>query len=155
MKLASSKRPFLPSEVTGAEIDLDVTPVMNLMIVLIPLLVSMTVFAHYSIHDFYLPSNVSDTTPSDGEVSMYSTVVLTQDSLYITVGAEKLDSLAFDSTAFDEDYFLSALGTIRYRSDDYSRSIISVADPVAVYGSMPQAGFTDIGLSSFIPREGQ
>ena len=37
------------------QIDLDVTPVMNLFMVLIPFLVSMAVFTHIAVIDFSLP----------------------------------------------------------------------------------------------------
>ena len=46
-----------PSEAADVA-DLDVTPVMNMFVILIPFLVSMAVFAHVSIIEFSLPPNV-------------------------------------------------------------------------------------------------
>jgi biopolymer transport protein ExbD len=159
MKLRFSDRRKTPSEAAGASIDLDVTPIMNLMIVLIPLLVSMTVFAHYSIHDFYLPSNVSETTPSDSEITFNATVVITRDSLYITLGSQKLESLLFDGLTLDTAAVTRALDRARKRSDIPERVIVSAADAaefdriVSVMDICRSAGFENIGLSSFQPGE--
>lgn len=155
MKLRFSDRRKIPSEAAGASIDLDVTPIMNLMIVLIPLLVSMTVFTHYSIHDFYLPSNVADTTPSESEITFNSTVVITTDRLYVTLGSQKLDSLSYDGFVLDTAAFISALGRARKRSETPERVIVSAADAaefdriVSVMDICRDAGFENIGLSSF------
>ena len=53
---AISLRNRRPSAIAGVA-DLDVTPVMNMFIILIPFLISMTAFAHLAAHELRLPGD--------------------------------------------------------------------------------------------------
>ncbi len=55
-KLSFLKKRSTPSEVAN-EADIDVTPIMNMFIILIPFLVSMAVFTKLAIIEFNVPAN--------------------------------------------------------------------------------------------------
>ena len=57
--IAVGKKGFLPSEAIEAEIDVDVKPIMNVLIILIPFLVSVAVYTNLAVIDMSLPPNVT------------------------------------------------------------------------------------------------
>ncbi len=151
----------LPSETLSETIDIDVTPVMNMFIILIPFLVSMAVFTHLSIIRFSLPSNV-DSSINDMEEKPRPkpTIVLKQDYTALTLGGRMLDSLQYKEKT---DQGLSPL------SEELSNTRKSQADSTVIIASGERVklqriietmdfcnshGFPDIGLSS-APEENE
>jgi len=75
-------------------VELDVTPVMNLFLVLIPFLVSMAVFTHLAVVEFSLPPGVSpdDAKGQNDEVSneLDISIVITNKGYTIVGSGQKL-----------------------------------------------------------------
>ena len=152
MKLTGSHRRNTPSEEVGEVFDIDVTPIMNLFVVLIPFLVSMAVFSHFSVHHFSLPSDASNTQDvHTGIVKLKTTLVLNPTHLLVTLGGEIKDSLSYQ-----DDWAIAlpaTLATVRLQATDTTNAIVSVADDVPfqwVVTAMDyckEAGFENVGLS--------
>ena len=152
LSLYKSMRP--PSEQIETP-EIDVTPVMNMFIILIPFLVSMAVFTNLTILEFSLPPNVG--------VSMNNSLEKPKPKLTVRVGADYLgivlgDTL-YDSLAVTGDEFPFILLEERLRdrksvlavNDDIviaSRDDISFQYVVRVMDICRSAGFSNIGLSS-------
>jgi biopolymer transport protein ExbD len=133
----------------------DVTPVMNLFIILIPFLISMAVFTHLSIVEFSVPPNVgASLDPSNGKPKLKLTAVVAADYIVLTCGETVLDSIAFAKNATVPDTVLGALRTNRERADVHDEVIVAVQDAVpferivAVMDMCKQAGFIKLGLSN-------
>lgn len=155
MRLSFSNRHNTPSEEAGQVIDIDVTPIMNMLVVLIPILISMAVFTHYSVHKFFLPSNAGSNLSQDqGPVKLKTTVLVDSDYLLIAVGGEQVDSLQRGEGGYREEDLLQALAKGRAQSDDTAKVVISVRDKVEFESAVEvmdycrSAGFANVGLSS-------
>ncbi|GAF86668.1 unnamed protein product [marine sediment metagenome] len=155
MNLAFSKRNLAPSEVASEIIDIDVTPVMNMFIILIPFLVSVAVFTHLTIIEFSLPPNVGmglDT--SEGKPKLKMTVVVTSDYLAITHGDAMLDSIPVVNGEYDYISLSKQLSTHRMEIDIKDEVVVAVRDAirfkyvVKVMDRCRDAGFEKVGLSS-------
>ncbi len=86
MRLTVSNRGNTPSESASEVFDIDVTPVMNMFVVLIPFLVSMAVFSHFASHDFYLPSNAgAGLDQSQGKLKLKTTLVFLILTLFFSI----------------------------------------------------------------------
>ncbi|MBD3314653.1 MAG: hypothetical protein GF344_02595, partial [Chitinivibrionales bacterium] len=86
--------------------ELDITPIMNMFIILIPFLVSMAVFTHLAILKFSLPPNVgTGLDDSQGKPKVKLTVVVAPRYLAITHGDTMLDSLALSDNDYDYEAF--------------------------------------------------
>ncbi len=108
MNLLFSKRNRTPSETAEEVIDIDVTPVMNMFIILIPFLVSMAVFTQMAIIDFSLPPNVgTGLDTSKGKPKLKITVVINKEYCAVTHGERMLDSIP----CIGEEYNYEKLGT--------------------------------------------
>ncbi len=155
MKLTVSNRHAIPSESVEENIDIDVTPIMNMFVVLIPFLVSMAVFTHLSVHQFYLPSEAgANLDQSDGPVKLKTTVILSETAILVTVGGETVDSLPLIADAYQFDSLPSVLIKARDISGDKEKSVVSVKDKVpfkhvvSVMDLCREAGFSGVGLAS-------
>lgn len=154
MKLTVSNRAKTASE--AAEVfDIDVTPVMNMFVVLIPFLVSMAVFSHFASHDFYLPSNAgAGLDQSDGKLRLKTTVVIAKDYLLVAVGGDLVDSLPINNGVYPFNSLKPALIKGREMSSDSLKTVVSVADgvkfksAVTVMDICRSVGFEAVGLSS-------
>ncbi len=145
-----------PSEAAGADIDIDVTPVMNMFVILIPFLVSMAVFTHVSILEFSLPPNVgAGMDSSEGKPKLKTTIVVAPSFLAITLGENLLDSIPVQPNG---EYQLGRLETLlgarRENMDIQDEAIVAVRDAVrfkhvvAVMDRVREVGFEKVGLSS-------
>ncbi len=143
-----------PSDVADA-IDIDVTPVMNMFIILIPFLVSMAVFTHLAIIEFSLPPNVgTGLDDSEGKPKLKLTIVVTPGYLAVTHGENMLDSIA----NIDGEYDLATLGRRLREHRDTTQikdeTVVAVRDRirfknvVRVMDLCREVGFEKIGLSS-------
>lgn len=157
MSLTFSKRQSTPSEVAAEVIDIDVTPIMNMFVILIPFLVSMAVFTHLTVIEFSLPPNVGmGLDASKGKPKLKITVVITSDYLAITHGENMLDSIAKTGEDYAYNVFLDKLSARRLESDIKDEMVVAVRDAirfkyvVRVMDRCRDAGFKKIGLSSAV-----
>ena len=143
-----------PSDATDTP-DIDVTPVMNMFIILIPFLVSMAVFTHLSVLHFTLPSNAGSGRASDNtKPKLKLTVVIAEEYLAVTRGELMLDSLASIKGNYDLVQLTQRLA--RHRSDEEQsdeavvavRNSIEFDHVVQIMDICRNAGFTKIGLSN-------
>jgi biopolymer transport protein ExbD len=145
-----------PSEAAGADIDIDVTPVMNMFVILIPFLVSMAVFTHVSILEFSLPPNVgAGMDPSEGKPKLKATIVVAPSFLAITHGENLLDSIPVGPNGeYQLEELETLLGARRETMDIRDEAIVAVRDAVrfkhvvAVMDRIRAVGFDKVGLSS-------
>lgn len=155
MKLTVSNRHAVPSEAVDENLDIDVTPIMNMFVVLIPFLVSMAVFTHLSVHQFYLPAEAgASLDQSSGPVKLKTTVVLSEESMLVSVGGDVVDSLVVEEGNYLFDSLPSVLTKAREMSGDKEKSVVSVKDKipfkhvVTVMDLCRAAGFSGVGLAS-------
>ena len=154
MKLSSSRRHSTPSEVADEVFDIDVTPIMNMFVVLIPFLVSMAVFSHFAVHKFYLPPNAGSNLNSNGKVKFKTTVVVDNRYLLITLGGELIDSISIKDNTISPKRFEKSLFLSQSQSEDSLKVVVSPKDNVKIKRVVKtmdrcrEFGFTSIGLSS-------
>ena len=160
MKLSLFRTNQPPSELEPAA-DIDVTPVMNMFIILIPFLVSMAVFTHLSIIEFSLPPNVG-TAMNNEEVKPKPklTIRVGDDYMGIVLGENLMDSLP----VINGIYLFDSLGMLlklRKEELDYHEEIIVASLDripfkriVAVMDLCRDAGLDNIGLSSATEETG-
>jgi len=155
VKLRVSDRHSVPSETADENLEIDVTPIMNMFVVLIPFLVSMAVFSHLAVHQFNLPSEAgANLNQNDGPVKFKTTVVITENALLVTVGGEQIDSLPTSDGYYPFESLPTALTLARAVSGDRETSVVSVRDKVAfkyvvaVMDICRESGFSSVGLAS-------
>lgn len=136
-------------------IDVDVTPVMNMFIILIPFLISMAVFTQMSILSFSVPPDAgSGLDQSNGKPKLKMTIVVTNEYLAITHGEKMLDSIPIFDNNLTKNILLEKLKTRRNEIGEQNEVVIAVLDVVKfqnmvrVMDSCRSAGFQKIGLSS-------
>ncbi len=143
-----------PSDAVEDTIDIDVTPIMNMFIILIPFLVSVAVFTHMSILDFSLPPNVNASMAGDDEKpKLKLTVVVDTGFIAVTLGDRMLDSLSSGDSGV---YEILRKRLIRHKpgiqeSDRVvvaSRDAVRFQNVVRVMDVCKAAGFEHVGLSS-------
>lgn len=144
-----------PSELPEQTVDIDVTPVMNMFIILIPFLVSMAVFTHLYIIDFSLPPNVGTSLDdSGGKPKLKITVVVAPEYLAITRGEEMLDSIPLVSGEYQYDLLSEKLKQRRVDTEIQDEVVVAVRDVirfkylVRVMDRCRESGFGKLGLSS-------
>lgn len=136
-------------------VDLDVTPVMNMFVILIPFLVSMAVFTHLSILKFSLPPDAGEALDgSKGKPELKVTVVVSDHHLAITRGDEMLDSIPGRDGEYDYGRLLTKLTALRSQAETKDEAIVAVRDRirfqsvVKVMDQCRMAGFGKLGLSN-------
>ena len=153
-----------PSE-AGAEIELDLTPMMSMFLILLPFLVSMAVLTHLTILEFSLPPNVGAGSGggSSEKPKLKLTIVMTPDYLLATYGERLLDSIPNIDGRYD---FGRVTGVLLNRKQELSlenelvvasRDQVRLKNIVSLMDRCKAAGFEKIGLSSATadPREGK
>ncbi|MBD3345612.1 MAG: hypothetical protein GF401_11170 [Chitinivibrionales bacterium] len=135
--------------------DIDVTPVMNMFVILIPFLVSMAVFTQLSILEFSLPPNVgTGLDNSSGKPKLKLTAVVAPKFIAITQGEHMLDSLPVEKGNYNYDAFFTSLKKHREKADIKDEIVVAVRDAVLfkyvvrVMDRCRDAGFNKIGLST-------
>ena len=159
MNMTFSKRNRTPSEVSSVAIEIDVTPVMNMFVILIPFLVSMAVFTQLSIIEFSLPPNIgTQLDTSKGKPKLKLTVVVAKDYCAITQGENMLDSIGAIGDDYNFPILSEKLKMRRRESKITDEMIIAVRDEikfksvVKIMDLCREVGFDGIGLSSaFVP----
>ena len=154
------RRTTLSGAVPGA--DLDVTPVLNMFIILIPFLVSMAAFTHLSSVAFGLPA---DEGPGQAQTAdeLPLTVAVGRAGLLVVIGDIELAQLPAVDGGQDLERLTEVLGAERRREPRRARLVLAVDDEVscavvvACLDHCREAGFTDIGLAAgtgVVLREG-
>ncbi|KMQ52229.1 biopolymer transport protein ExbD [Chitinispirillum alkaliphilum] len=149
-----------PKKNTGKDveqIDLDVTPVMNLFMVLIPFLVSMAVFTHLAVIDFSLPSSTQagegDETAQEERTDLDISLVVTSSGFRIVGTGDKLDLVPRVRGEYQFDQLRAILRAIKFQYPSQT-SIILVLEEDIIYNDIikfmdicREAQFPDISLS--------
>lgn len=135
--------------------ELDVTPVMNMFVILIPFLVSMAVFTHLSIIEFSLPPNAASLMNSSMRNQPSKlTVRIGNDYIGIVIDGQILDSLPVKNDSYPFDVLAERLTFHKQNTIVNEELIIAVTDSVPIkqvvrvmdFGR--NAGFMKIGLSA-------
>jgi biopolymer transport protein ExbD len=153
MRLSLFKSSKPPSELVDA--DIDITPVMNIFVILVPFLVSMAVFTHVSIIDFSVPSDMGQGTwNSSGKPKQKLTLLLTETFLGISEGENLLDSIPrLENGLYAFDSLRQTLSVRRLQSEFQDEIIVAVRDGVAFKYAVKamdvsrECGFSKIGIS--------
>lgn len=155
MAIQLSKSRCLESIESESVPELDVTPVMNMFVILIPFLISMAVFTHMSILSFSLPPDSSSgINQNSGKPRLKLTVVVTDDYLAITHGEKMLDSIPTINGFINYSGLVQKMITHRASMDIQDEAIVAVRDSVKfqdmvkVMDICRAAGFEKIGVSS-------
>ena len=141
-----------PSEAIA---DIDVTPIMNMFIILVPFLVSMAVFTHLAVLHFALPPDAgSGLAPENAIPKLKLTVVIAEEYLALTRGETMLDSVAAVSGVYDLPRLAASVARCRADSEQADEAVVAVRNSIAfekvvqVMDICRNAGFTKIGLSN-------
>ena len=153
--------PRTPSEAAENAVNLDITPVMNLFIIIIPFLISMAVFTHVYVVDFGVPPNVgTGLDQSQGKPKLRITVVLAPTFVAVTRGEKMLDSLATPAGVPPMDSLQARLMRRRSETEVQDEVVVAVRDAVVfdnvvkVMDACRTVGFTKLGLSSATEEPG-
>ncbi len=137
--------------------DLDVTPIMNMFVILIPFLVSMAVFTHYSVIEFSLPTNSSaPSTKATVKETTPTTIVLSPTHFEIVTGNSINKIITKSNNGTSLDSLESMLRHIRLHpvlSETKINAVVAVHDGipfsevVQVMDLCKRAGFSKVALS--------
>jgi len=142
-------------------VDLDVTPVMNLFMVLIPFLISMAVFTHIAVIDFSLPPSqaggAGGESGQEGESKELDiSIVITRGGFQIVGTGKKLDMVPSERGAYQFDKLRALLKAIKFQYPS-QKSVVLVFDSDVVYDDIVafmdvcrESQFPDIGLSGAV-----
>ena len=140
-----------PSRAAAVE-SVDVTPVMNMFIILIPFLVSMAVFSHLSVIEFTLPPDGGTGRIADPE-TLPLTVAMTDDELALARGETILAAVEKVDGLFDFAALAAVLGRLGPPAAE-ARVVIAIddavlfADIVDCMDTCRLAGYADVGLAA-------
>ncbi len=139
-------------------IDLDLTPIMNMMLILIPLLVSMAVFTQIAVIQFSLPSGEAEAEAGEAETprppgDVDITLVISESGFQIIGEGKKLDPIPKNRGAFDFTSLGSYLDRLR-REYPLTETIVLLVDKTVSYedliGTMDicrESRYTNVALS--------
>ena len=140
------------------EVDLDVTPIMNVFIGLIPFLMSMAVFTQVSVVEFSLPpAAVAGAAGSDTAMkSLDISIVITPEGFQIVGTGRKLDIIPKNRGHYQFDQLGELLKAIKFQYPS-QKSVVLVLDSDVLYDDIikfmdicRESQFPDIGLSGEI-----
>jgi len=137
--------------------DLDVTPVMNLFMVLIPFLVSMAVFTQIAIVDFSLPPASSEQGGEASETKELDiSVVVSKNGFRIVGTGKKLDLVPLLNQQYQYEVLKNLLQAVKFEYPS-QKSVVLVIEQDVIYEDVihfmdacREAQFPDIGLSGEI-----
>jgi biopolymer transport protein ExbD len=134
-------------------IDLDVTPIMNLFMVLIPFLVSMAVFTHMAIIDFSLPPAQGEGPAQEESKELDISIVVTQSGFRIVGTGKKLDLIPLERGQYQYDRLRALLKAVKFEYPS-QKSVVLVLESDVLYDDIikfmdvcRESQFGDIGLS--------
>ncbi len=143
----TSLRDRRPSAIAGVA-DLDVTPVMNMFIILIPFLISMTAFAHLASHELNLPGD-EGSAHSTGRQELPLTVAVGVPGLIVVQGDMVLAELPRREDKLD----LTELARL-LSGQTSEKLVVAVDDPIATaevvacLDACRAGGFSDVALAA-------
>jgi biopolymer transport protein ExbD len=124
--LQNSKQPSTKAET----VDLDVTPVMNMFVILIPFLVSMAVFTHYSVLEFGLPPSAGAGSGGPNKADLKLTLVMHSAGFELTVGDSLMDSVSLDGNLGGLPALEKSLTRIRTGLNRKNEVVVAVNDGI-------------------------
>jgi biopolymer transport protein ExbD len=137
-------------------VDLDVTPVMNLFMVLIPFLVSMAVFTHIAAIEFSLPPAQTEGAAAGDSKELDISIVITGSGFRIVGTGKKLDLIPTVNGQYQFEQLRSLLKAIKFEYPS-QKSVVLVMDGNVLYDDIikfmdicRESQFPDIGLSGDI-----
>jgi biopolymer transport protein ExbD len=144
-----------PSETLEDEIELDITPLMNIFIILVAFLISMAIFTKLAIVEFSLPPNV-DSSMNNSEEKPQPKLTVRLDKQYVglVLGDKLLDSLPNVNNKIPFDSLAKRL-QVRASEADYKGEIVVASVDQIPFKTIVKtmdicrdAGFSKVGLSS-------
>ena len=137
-------------------IDLDMTPVMNLFMVLIPFLMSMAVFTQLSILEFSLPPAQSEGDVTESTKELDISILVTENGFRIVGTGKKLDIIPKIRGKYQTAKLRILLKAIKFQYPS-QKSVVLVFDGNTLYDDIikfmdvcRESQFPDIGLSGDI-----
>lgn len=144
-----------PSEVVEEDMELDITPLMNIFIILVAFLISMAIFTRLAIVEFSLPPNVnSEMNLSDQKPAPKLTVRLDPVYIGIILGEQVLDSLPVIKGEFPFVVLSERLAMRKKDNNATGEIVVASVDAIPfklIVRTMDicrVAGFEKVGLSS-------
>lgn len=143
-----------PSE-SVEDVELDITPLMNIFIILVAFLISMAIFTRLSIVEFSLPPNVnSSMNDSDQKPIPKLTVRIDEKQICLVLGDKLLDSISVRDGQYQFDTLSVRL--LAYINGNQTSKEIVVASTDAIpfkfvvrtMDVCRDAGYEKVGLSS-------
>jgi biopolymer transport protein ExbD len=138
--------------------DLDITPMMNIFMILIPFLVSMAVFTQIAVVEFSLPPALSPGSAGSDEQTkeLDISVVITLTGFQIVGTGKKLDMMPKVQGEYQFDQLRALLKAIKFQYPS-QKSVVLVFDGEVLYDDIVkfmdicrESQFPDIGLSGDI-----
>lgn len=144
-----------PSETLENEIELDITPLMNIFIILVAFLISMAIFTKLAIVEFTLPPNVESSMNNSQEKPQPKlTVRLDNHYVGLVLGDKLLDSLPNINSVIPFDSLSKRL-LVRASDTDFKGEIVVASVDQIPFKTIVKtmdicrcAGFSKVGLSS-------
>lgn len=133
---------------TNDSIDLDMTPVMNLFMVLIPFLMSMAVFTHLAIIEFSLPPSQVEESKSEKSKELDISIVVTKSGFRIVGTGKKLDLVPRIRGKFQLEKLRALLKAVKFQYPS-QKSVVLVIEADILYDDIIQ--FMDICRESQFP----
>jgi biopolymer transport protein ExbD len=137
-------------------IELDLTPFMNIFMILVPFLSIMAVFTRIAIIDFSLPPSSTQSTGEAQNKSLDVSIVISPDGFRIVGTGKKLDLIPKFRGKYQFDQLKVLLKAIKFEYPSQT-SIVLVIAPDIIYDDIIQfmdvcreSQFPDIGLSGEI-----
>jgi biopolymer transport protein ExbD len=144
-----------PSETLEDEIELDITPLMNIFIILVAFLISMAIFTKLAIVEFTLPPNVDSSMNNSVEKPQPKlTVRLDKQYVGLVLGDKLLDSLPNLNNEIPFDSLAKRLQVRASEADFKGEIVVASVDQIpfkTIVKAMDicrGAGFSKVGLSS-------
>jgi len=139
----------------GEAADVDVTPMMNILMILLPVLISMAVFTKIAMLQFSLPPNVGTSLSGEsGKPKLKMTVVIAPQYYAITYGDKMLDSIPADETDKGATVLKERIASHKGTFEISDEAVVAVRDKVRfqrmvrVMDICRENGFVKIGVSS-------
>lgn len=154
--LLTKNVPYTPSSAIESEIDIDVKPMMNVLLILIPFLVSLAVYTRLSIIELSLPPNITSISAgaSEGKPKLRLTIVVAPQYCALTYGETMLDSFPRIEKQYPLDMLKESLLRNRSRADITDEVVVAPHDGIIfdnvvnIMDLCTVAGFSKVSLAS-------
>lgn len=138
-------------------IDLDMTPIMNLFMVLIPFLMSMAVFTQLAVIDFSLPPAASEgETTATEQKELDISIVVSSKGFRIVGTGKKLELIPKNRGKYQFEQLRALLKAVKFQYPS-QKSVVLVFEADTLYDDIikfmdvcRESQFPDIGLSGDI-----